>query len=142
MSRTRRASPRHLLEQDALALGSAWKLIRPLQVVIDVLAGRPLLGVHGVHYRRGSVPLQLAAHLPLIQFDRSPITRERILDTVKAAVGLDFWGISANDHVIFSRPWIDGPTALALAIPHAGELRICTTIAQPTIRGPLRSRRR
>ncbi len=83
------------------------------------------------------MPLQLAAHLPLIQFDRSPITRDRILDTVKAAVGLDFWGISANDHVIFSRPWIDGPTALAMAIPHAGEMRICTTIAQPTIRGPL-----
>jgi alkanesulfonate monooxygenase SsuD/methylene tetrahydromethanopterin reductase-like flavin-dependent oxidoreductase (luciferase family) len=80
--------------------------------------------------------LQLAAHLPLIQFDR-PITRERILETVTTAARLDFWGISANDHVIFSRPWIDGPTALAMSIPHAAEMRICTTISLPAIRGPL-----
>jgi alkanesulfonate monooxygenase SsuD/methylene tetrahydromethanopterin reductase-like flavin-dependent oxidoreductase (luciferase family) len=80
--------------------------------------------------------LQLAAHLPLIQFDR-PITRARILETVRTAAGLDFWGISANDHVIFSRPWIDGPSALAMSIPDSGEMRICTTISLPTIRGPL-----
>ena len=54
-----------------------------------------------------------------------------------AAARLDLWGLSANDHVIFSRPWVDGPTALAMAIPHSGELRLCTTIALPTIRGPL-----
>jgi alkanesulfonate monooxygenase SsuD/methylene tetrahydromethanopterin reductase-like flavin-dependent oxidoreductase (luciferase family) len=83
------------------------------------------------------VPLQLAAHLPLIQFDDAPVTRARILDTVEAAARLDLWGISANDHIIFSRPWVDGPTALAMAIPHSGRLRLCTTIALPTIRGPL-----
>ncbi len=81
--------------------------------------------------------LELAAHLPLIQFDGSPITRDRILEAVKTVARLDFWGISANDHVIFSRPWIDGPTALAMSIPHAAELRVCTTISLPTIRGPL-----
>lgn len=81
--------------------------------------------------------LQLAAHLPLIQFDGTPITRSRILQTARTAASLDFWGISANDHVIFSRPWIDGPSALAISIPHAGELRICTTVSLPTIRGPL-----
>lgn len=81
--------------------------------------------------------MQLAAHLPLAQLDESPITRERILATVKMAAELDFWGISANDHLIFSRPWIDGPTALAMAIPYSGELRVCTTISLPTIRGPL-----
>src|SRR5215213_1086052 len=80
--------------------------------------------------------LQLAAHLPLVQFDR-PITRARILETVSTAAGLDFWGISANDHVIFSRLWLDGPTALAMSIPEASEMRVCTTIALPTIRGPL-----
>src|SRR5215203_5799407 len=80
--------------------------------------------------------LRLAAHLPLVQFDR-PISRTRILETVTTAAELDFWGIAANDHVIFSRPWIDGPTALAMAIPHAAEMRICTTISLPTIRGPL-----
>lgn len=81
--------------------------------------------------------LQLAAHLPLIPFDRSPITRERILETVAAAARLDFWGISSNDHLIFSRPWIDGPTALAMSIPYSEGLRICTTISLPTIRGPM-----
>lgn len=81
--------------------------------------------------------LQLAAHLPLVQFGSAPISRGRILETVAAAKRLGFWGIAANDHVIFSRPWIDGPTALALAIPLAGEMKVCTTIALPTIRGPM-----
>jgi alkanesulfonate monooxygenase SsuD/methylene tetrahydromethanopterin reductase-like flavin-dependent oxidoreductase (luciferase family) len=81
--------------------------------------------------------LQLAAHLPLVQFDDAPVSRERILETAKAAAGLGFWGISANDHVIFSRPWVDGPSALAMAIPHSGDMRVCTTISLPTIRGPM-----
>jgi alkanesulfonate monooxygenase SsuD/methylene tetrahydromethanopterin reductase-like flavin-dependent oxidoreductase (luciferase family) len=81
--------------------------------------------------------LQLAAHLPLVQFDDSSVTRERILETARTAARLGFWGISANDHVIFSRPWIDGPSALAMAIPYSGELRVCTTISLPTIRGPM-----
>jgi alkanesulfonate monooxygenase SsuD/methylene tetrahydromethanopterin reductase-like flavin-dependent oxidoreductase (luciferase family) len=93
--------------------------------------------MHEVDYGRGRVPLKLAVHLPLIPFDDSPVTGSRILETVEAAARLNLWGISANDHVIFSRPWLDGPTALAMAIPHSGDLRLCTTIALPTIRGPL-----
>jgi alkanesulfonate monooxygenase SsuD/methylene tetrahydromethanopterin reductase-like flavin-dependent oxidoreductase (luciferase family) len=81
--------------------------------------------------------LELAAHLPLARFGAEPVTRGRILDTVETAARLGFWGISANDHVIFSRPWLDGPSALAMSIPHSGDLRICTTVALPTIRGPL-----
>src|ERR1700742_2037413 len=81
--------------------------------------------------------LQLAAHLPLIQFDSSPITRDRVLETVEAAKALGFWGIAANDHVIFSSAWSDGPTALALSIPFSGEMKIFKTRALPTIRGPI-----
>jgi alkanesulfonate monooxygenase SsuD/methylene tetrahydromethanopterin reductase-like flavin-dependent oxidoreductase (luciferase family) len=80
--------------------------------------------------------LQLAAHLPLAQFDES-ISRKRILDTVSAARQFGYWGVSANDHVIFSRPWLDGPSALAMSIPSSGDLKLCTTISQPVIRGPL-----
>jgi alkanesulfonate monooxygenase SsuD/methylene tetrahydromethanopterin reductase-like flavin-dependent oxidoreductase (luciferase family) len=83
------------------------------------------------------VTLELAAHLPLVQFNSSPITRERILGTVETAERLGFWGVSANDHVIFSRPWMDGPSALAMSIPNSGDLRLCTTVSQPTIRGPM-----
>jgi hypothetical protein len=43
---------RDLFEQDALSLGATGKVIRPFQVVINVLAGRPLLGVHGADYRQ------------------------------------------------------------------------------------------
>jgi alkanesulfonate monooxygenase SsuD/methylene tetrahydromethanopterin reductase-like flavin-dependent oxidoreductase (luciferase family) len=81
--------------------------------------------------------LELAAHLPLIQFDTGPVDRDRILLTTTTAAALGFWGVSANDHVIFSRPWLDGPAALAMAIPESGEMRICTTISLPTIRGPM-----
>ena len=32
-----------------------------------------------------------------------------------------FAAVSANDHFLFSTPWLDGPTALAAVLERSGE---------------------
>ncbi len=75
------------------------------------------------------------AHLPLIDIDGGndppPLTRY-----VDAARDTGFQAISANDHVVFSRPWFDGLIALAGVVEHSADLTLATTVALPVIRGP------
>jgi hypothetical protein len=33
-----------------------------------------------------------------------------------------------NDHLVFSRPWLDGPTALAAVLAHSGRMTLATTV--------------
>ena len=37
---------------------------------------------------------------------------------------------------MFSRPWLDGPTALAAVLAHSGQMTLATTVAVPVLRGP------
>jgi probable F420-dependent oxidoreductase len=53
-----------------------------------------------------------------------------------AARDLGFTHFCANDHLVFSRPWLDGPTALAAVLSHSGEMTLATTVAVPVLRGP------
>ena len=48
-----------------------------------------------------------------------------------------FAAVSANDHLVFQTPWLDGPSALASVIERSGELELATTIALPVLRGPI-----
>ena len=44
--------------------------------------------------------------------------------------------LCVNDHLVFSRPWLDGPTALAAVLPRSGRMTLATTVAVPVLRGP------
>jgi alkanesulfonate monooxygenase SsuD/methylene tetrahydromethanopterin reductase-like flavin-dependent oxidoreductase (luciferase family) len=37
---------------------------------------------------------------------------------------------------VFSRPWLDGPTALAAVLAQSGRMTLATTVAVPVLRGP------
>jgi len=50
---------------------------------------------------------------------------------------LGFRALAANDHLLFSRPWLDGPTALAAVLARAGRMDLATTVALPVVRGPV-----
>jgi hypothetical protein len=39
--------------------------------------------------------------------------------------------------MVFSVPWLDGPTALSAVLSHSGELTLATTVSLPVIRGPV-----
>jgi hypothetical protein len=40
-----------------------------------------------------------------------------------------FAAVSANDHFVFSTPWLDGPTALASVIERTGDMTPATTVS-------------
>jgi alkanesulfonate monooxygenase SsuD/methylene tetrahydromethanopterin reductase-like flavin-dependent oxidoreductase (luciferase family) len=48
-----------------------------------------------------------------------------------------FGAISANDHLVYQRPWLDGIVALASVLDRSGHLTIATTVALPVVRGPV-----
>jgi alkanesulfonate monooxygenase SsuD/methylene tetrahydromethanopterin reductase-like flavin-dependent oxidoreductase (luciferase family) len=80
--------------------------------------------------------MRLGAHLPLIDFDGATFAPATIRSYVDAAVDGGFSAISANDHLVFQRPWLDGVVALASVLERSGHLTLATTAALPVVRGP------
>ncbi len=81
--------------------------------------------------------MRFGAHLPLIDFDGSGYSLQSLLQFTEAARELGYTALSANDHMLFSRPWLDGPTALAAVMPASGNMALMTSLALPVIRGPV-----
>jgi probable F420-dependent oxidoreductase len=81
--------------------------------------------------------LDYGAHLPLIALGGRPWTLRGLLEYAGAAEDLGFRALSANDHLIFPRPWLDGPTALAAVLAVTQRVDLVTTVALPVVRGPV-----
>jgi hypothetical protein len=62
--------------------------------------------------------MEVGAHLPLIDFGTRASLRG-LKDYVRAAADLGYGYLCANDHLLYSRPWLDGPTALAAVIVYS-----------------------
>lgn len=62
---------------------------------------------------------------------------DRVMGTVDAARECGFAAVSANDHFVFSTPWLDGPTALAAAVERSGDMIMGTSTALAVLRGPV-----
>jgi alkanesulfonate monooxygenase SsuD/methylene tetrahydromethanopterin reductase-like flavin-dependent oxidoreductase (luciferase family) len=56
---------------------------------------------------------------------------------VDAARACGFSAVSANDHFLFSRPWLDGLTALAAVVERSAGMKLVTTVALAALRGPV-----
>jgi alkanesulfonate monooxygenase SsuD/methylene tetrahydromethanopterin reductase-like flavin-dependent oxidoreductase (luciferase family) len=81
--------------------------------------------------------MDLGVHLPLMQFGSEALSLRRLGEAVDAARGCGFAAVSANDHFIFSTPWLDGPTALASVIDRSGHMTLATTLSLAVLRGPV-----
>jgi alkanesulfonate monooxygenase SsuD/methylene tetrahydromethanopterin reductase-like flavin-dependent oxidoreductase (luciferase family) len=81
--------------------------------------------------------MDLGIHLPLMQFGEEELSLERLQDTVDAAREGGFAAVSANDHFVFSTPWLDGPTALASVVERTGDMTLATTVTLAVLRGPV-----
>jgi alkanesulfonate monooxygenase SsuD/methylene tetrahydromethanopterin reductase-like flavin-dependent oxidoreductase (luciferase family) len=81
--------------------------------------------------------MDFGAHLPLMDFGGNPYTLEHLVAYTQTAARLGFSALSTNDHMVFSVPWLDGPTALAAVIGHSGTMTLATTVSLPLIRGPV-----
>src|SRR5204863_405411 len=83
--------------------------------------------------------MEYGAHLPLIEFESAPRTLAEICAYARRAAALGYRFLCANDHMLFTRPWLDGPTALAAALEASADMTIATTVALPVIRGLLQT---
>jgi alkanesulfonate monooxygenase SsuD/methylene tetrahydromethanopterin reductase-like flavin-dependent oxidoreductase (luciferase family) len=87
--------------------------------------------------RDGRRLMDYGVHLPLIAFDGRPWSLQDLLEYVEDAETLGFQALSANDHLLFPRPWLDGPTALAAVLSATKRMTLTTTVALPVVRGPV-----
>jgi alkanesulfonate monooxygenase SsuD/methylene tetrahydromethanopterin reductase-like flavin-dependent oxidoreductase (luciferase family) len=81
--------------------------------------------------------VDLGVHLPLMQFGEERLSFGRLVGAVDAARECGFAAVSANDHFVFRRPWLDGPTALASVIERSGQLTLATTLSLAVLRAPV-----
>jgi probable F420-dependent oxidoreductase len=81
--------------------------------------------------------MDYGVHLPLIALDGQPWSLQRLLTYTETVEGLGFKALSANDHLLFPRPWLDGPTALAAVLATTKRVTVATTVALPVVRGPV-----
>jgi alkanesulfonate monooxygenase SsuD/methylene tetrahydromethanopterin reductase-like flavin-dependent oxidoreductase (luciferase family) len=81
--------------------------------------------------------VDLGVHLPQIRFGDEALSLQRLQATVDTARDCGFAAISANDHFVFQRPWLDGLTALASTVERSGEMALATTVSLPVLRGPV-----
>jgi alkanesulfonate monooxygenase SsuD/methylene tetrahydromethanopterin reductase-like flavin-dependent oxidoreductase (luciferase family) len=79
--------------------------------------------------------MDFGAHLPLMDFGDHPYTLEHLVACTKTASELGFAALSVNDHLVFTVPWLDGPTALAAVMEHSGDMTLATTAALVVVRG-------
>jgi probable F420-dependent oxidoreductase len=81
--------------------------------------------------------MDYGVHLPLIGFGGRPPSLRHLMQYTETAERLGFSALSVNDHLLFSRPWLDGPTALSSVLAATGTMDLMTTVALPVVRGPV-----
>jgi len=81
--------------------------------------------------------MRYGVHLPLMDWDGTRFDIEHVVAVARAGEALGFDTLSANDHFVFRRAWLDGPTALASVISSAPSVRLMTSVALPVVRGPV-----
>jgi alkanesulfonate monooxygenase SsuD/methylene tetrahydromethanopterin reductase-like flavin-dependent oxidoreductase (luciferase family) len=83
--------------------------------------------------------MEYGAHLPLIEFEGGGRTLSDLRAYARRAAALGYRYLCANDHLLFGRPLLDGPTALAATIEASGEMTLATTVCLPIVRGPVQA---
>jgi alkanesulfonate monooxygenase SsuD/methylene tetrahydromethanopterin reductase-like flavin-dependent oxidoreductase (luciferase family) len=81
--------------------------------------------------------VDFGVHLPLIDFGEETLTFDHLRTYVRTAAELRYATLSANDHLVWRRPWLDGPTALTSVIEHIGTMALATSIALVAVRHPV-----
>jgi len=81
--------------------------------------------------------MEFGAHLPLMTWgSEEPASLATLARFVRRADELEFTWVTSNDHLVYSRPWLDCLVTLSSVLPSAGTMTLGTTIALPVVRGP------
>jgi alkanesulfonate monooxygenase SsuD/methylene tetrahydromethanopterin reductase-like flavin-dependent oxidoreductase (luciferase family) len=81
--------------------------------------------------------MRLGVHLPLADLGDGQPTAVGLRTYVRTANELGFATVTANDHLVWRRPWLDGPTTLASVMSAAGDMVLATSITLPVVRHPV-----
>lgn len=81
--------------------------------------------------------MRFGVHLPLADLGQGLPTGRELRTYTRVAAELGFSTVAANDHLVWRRPWLDGPTALAAVCGSVGPMTLATTVALPTVRHPV-----
>ena len=81
--------------------------------------------------------MRIGAHLPLADLGAGRPTGEDLCTYARTARDLGYSTLAANDHLVWSRPWLDGPTTIASVISAAGDMTLATSVALPVVRHPV-----
>ncbi len=81
--------------------------------------------------------MDYGAHLPLMDFGGHPYTHEHLVGYAVDRRRARLPGLTVNDHLVFSAPWLDGPMALAAVMEHTGDMTLATTVRLSVVRGPV-----
>jgi alkanesulfonate monooxygenase SsuD/methylene tetrahydromethanopterin reductase-like flavin-dependent oxidoreductase (luciferase family) len=80
--------------------------------------------------------MRVGVHLPLADLGQGIPDLPSLRAYVRTAAAGGFATVAANDHLVWRRPWLDGPTALAAVVGEVGDLALATSVALPTVRHP------
>lgn len=82
--------------------------------------------------------MRYGAHLPVLDFGEGvPFALPELKEYARSAEQLGYETLTVNDHFVYSRPWLDGPTALAAVLGETQDIRLGTSVSLPVIRGPV-----
>ena len=80
--------------------------------------------------------MEFGVHLPQLGWEEDVLSLDRLLAAAAAAERVGFSTVTANDHLVYGRPWLDGPLALAAVMAAAPGVRLMTSVSLPVVRGP------
>jgi len=80
--------------------------------------------------------MEFGVHLPTMAFGEQPFSLADLVNSAETAERLGFTTLCANDHLTYSRPWLDSLIALASVLTRTHRISLMTTAALPVVRGP------
>src|SRR6059058_3212538 len=80
--------------------------------------------------------MEFGVHLPTMAFGEHSFSLADLVSSAETAERLGFTTLCANDHLIYSRPWLDSLIALASTLTCTHRITLMTTAALPVVRGP------
>ncbi len=81
--------------------------------------------------------MRFGAHLPLALLRDREASVSELTEYAALAEKLGFDILAANDHLVFTRPYLDSLTSLAAVVSATRAMTLMTTIALPVVRGPV-----
>ncbi len=73
--------------------------------------------------------MEFGVHLPLLAFREKTFSLSELVSFAETAEHFGFTTLCANDHLTFSRPWLDSLTALASVLTKTRHMTLMTTVA-------------